>query len=435
MGAAGQREATGYDGSRRGPRATLIAIACLLGLGLLLPASAPAAAPTLPLPGGKYIGETGKHKSRALKVKVRGATDGATVQGFVRYRCARIKARFTSDDGTFVAKDRNARGKVVFKAKGKFKRLKKAVGEVKRLKKSRRKPGCKPADFKAKLSNQGPIKMKTISYGPFPTEPTGGHGDAHDGGGRGGHSVGRGNLEKPCTDCAIVGMLPELREADGSRGNFDTGSMLHHVVFFNGAERDATCQGWPQRWFASGNERTPRVLPRGYGYEVAPEDNWSLLTHLMNMGDEAKPLFIEMTFFYVPGATGVEAVEPFWLDVDGCGNSEYMTPAGRHTESRDFTVPASLAGKIVATGGHLHDHGEKIVLRNVSADERICKGRAAYGSDPSYEGHIESAGGCTGRPLAKVRSGQKLRLSATYDAPQALHDVMGIMMGYVAPRP
>lgn len=405
--------------------ATLIAAA----LAWLVIAASAAGSPTPPLPGGKYVGET--TKGSTLKVKVKAASTEAVMRGRVILPCSRKAARFRSDDGRFVAKRTNRRGKVLLKVRGRFVRMQKARGKVERVRMSGRKRGkrrgrCTPARFSAELANSAPITMKTVRYGPFHTEPTGGHG--------GGHNVGLGDLEKPCEDCYLVGMLPNLVSPDGSTANFDTMAMLHHAVFFNQDAADATCGGWPERFFASGNERSPFVMPRGYGYRVNAGDRWSLLTHLMNMEAEAKDLFIEVTFFYVDGPADLEAVTPFWLDINNCGNSEYATPTGAHTETRDFTVPPAMAGKIVAIGGHLHDHGDWIRLTNTSRGERICEGQAGYGADPTYMGHIEHVGGCTGRPLATVDAGETVRLLSHYEAPEPLGDVMGIMVGYVAPN-
>ncbi|MGB2851506.1 MAG: hypothetical protein WBC01_07550, partial [Solirubrobacterales bacterium] len=106
-----------------------------------------------------------------------------------------------------------------------------------------------------------------------------------------------------------------------------------------------------------------------------------------------------------------------------------------HTEVRDFTVSPSWAGKLVAVGGHLHDYGERISLTNASRGKTICSATADYGSNSSYEGHIESVGGCSGRPLTSIAAGETLRLRSRYDAPEPIHGVMGIMTGWVAPSP
>jgi hypothetical protein len=405
---------------------TLVALVCLFSVGLVSGAAATAATPSPPLPGGRYVGETEKRIDRSIKIKVRAAGSRSTSSGYVRYRCGGIKAPFESTDGTFIAEQRGKGGKLRFKATGSFEEMNGVVGAVKRLAKGLRRPGCGPAAFTAALKNAPPIETKTISYGPFDTDPTGGHG------GGGGHNVPLGDLEKPCTDCHLVGILPDLREADGSRANFDTGSMLHHVVFSNTTESDSTCPNRNQRIFGAGNERSPIAIPRGYGLPVSAGDDWRLITHIMNMGMHAKPLTIEVTFYYVKGDALID-VTPFWFDIDNCGNSEYMTPAGRHTATWNYEIPPRLDGEIVTIGGHLHDHGEQIKLVNTTRDETICGGMAGYDTDPSYMGHIESVDGCTGRPVARLKAGDAVRLLSRYDAPEPIDDVMGIMFGYLAP--
>lgn len=402
----------------------------LVAFGALVALAAPATAATEPstlsppLPGGKYLGKSAAGSGAPVVVKVPANNIGSALRGVVRFPCAGISARFRSDDGAFVARKRR-RGKTIFKVQGSFRKMNVAGGAVVRLQRKLRHGACRPSRFKAVLRNAPAIHKSTVTYGPFPTMPSMGH---HGGGG----NVGRVDLEKPCEDCSLVGMIPELREADGSRANFDTGAMLHHVVFFNLNADDATCPNRPQRFFASGNERTPTLLPRGYGYNVSADDDWSLSTHLMNMSDQPKDLSIEVTFYYVKDASALEGVKPFWLDINNCRNSEYETPAGTHTEARDFTVSPEMAGNLVSIGGHLHDHGTRIDLENVASGERICRSRAGYGRDPSYEGHIESMSGCLGR-VARLEAGDNLRILSSYEAPETLHDVMGIMVGYVAP--
>lgn len=314
----------------------------LIAFGVLaVPAIAATAeaAPSPPQPGGKYVGKSFTGNGKRIVVKVPARNGGNGLHGVVRYPCAGVSARFRSDDGTFLARKRRG-GKTIFKARGSFRRMNVARGSIVRLNRNLRHGRCRDAGFKTVLSNAPSVHKATVTYGPFPTMPSMGHGA--------GGNFSRANLAKPCEDCPLVGMVPELREADGSRANFDTGAMLHHVVFFNHSADDATCSRWSERFFASGNERTPTVLPRGYGYDVSAGDDWSLITHLMNMSDQPKDLSIEVAFYYVKDAAALTGVKPFWLDINNCGNSEYETPAGVHTEARDFTVSPAMAGRLVA---------------------------------------------------------------------------------------
>ena len=60
----------------------------------------------------------------------------------------------------------------------------------------------------------------------------------------------------PCRDCMIVSMHAGLEYPNGSIADAGTGMWLHHTVFQNLMREDAMC-GHGQRFFASGNERTP----------------------------------------------------------------------------------------------------------------------------------------------------------------------------------
>lgn len=382
------------------------------------------AAPTAPLPGGKYIGLTDAGNGQRIAVKVRSDSSSESLRGVVRFGCAGVSARFSTDDGRFVARKR-FRGRTVLKVRGRFANMNRAKGSV-ALSKLLRHGRCRTSQFRAHLVNSPRIHERTVTYGPFSVEPSMGHG-------HGGLNTSLANIEKPCEDCSVVAMSADLREADGSRANFDNQSMLHHVVLFNQDAEDATCPGWPERFFASGNERTPFLLPRGFGYDIAAGDRWRLITHLMNMGDQTKDLFIQVRFAYVEDTSELRGVKPFWIDINNCGNSQYETPAGDHTEVRDFTVTPEMAGRVVAIGGHLHDHGTHISATDATSGRMLCDAAAGYDNDPSYMGHIDTVGGCLGRSIGRIRAGDTLRLASSYSAPETLSDVMGIMIGYVAP--
>jgi hypothetical protein len=67
-------------------------------------------------------------------------------------------------------------------------------------------------------------------------------------------------LFMPCSDCGITHIRADLEYPNGSYANADTGMWLHHTVFYNMNRTDTTCSKWPERIFASGNERTPADL-------------------------------------------------------------------------------------------------------------------------------------------------------------------------------
>lgn len=73
------------------------------------------------------------------------------------------------------------------------------------------------------------------------------------------------NAAMPCQDCLITAALPNLEFEDGTTANANTSMSLHHTVLFNLNRTDATCETFPERFLAAGNERTPLDLTLG-GY-------------------------------------------------------------------------------------------------------------------------------------------------------------------------
>ncbi len=274
----------------------------------------------------------------------------------------------------------------------------------------------------------------TQRYGPFVVPAKGrdmGAGPMQEKMGMGAMKTFVQQTAPPCHGCSITRMRAQLVDAAGRVQNWNTGVMLHHMVLFNTARPDLTCAGgrfWKERFFASGNERTPMRLPRGYGYRIGANDSWRLLTELMNMDTRPRTLYLRVRMTY--STRPLRPVTPMWLDVNNCGNSEFSIPAGRSNTPWSYTSPVS--GRFVAAAGHLHDGGKRIRLANATRHRTIVNSVAGYGQRRRYEGHIASMSGRVGRNLGRVRAGDTLRLNAVYDAPMARDDVMGIVIGYLA---
>ena len=78
-------------------------------------------------------------------------------------------------------------------------------------------------------------------------------------------------------------MTASLVYQDGRVAGWNTDAQLHHMVMLaqGGGKTDATCAAslfglLGQRFFASGDERTPVISPPGYGYFVGRE-NWHMI--------------------------------------------------------------------------------------------------------------------------------------------------------------
>jgi hypothetical protein len=184
-----------------------------------------------------------------------------------------------------------------------------------------------------------------------------------------------------------------------------------------------------ERFFASGDERTAVTFPAGYGYRVRWYDSWNLIADLMNMGQSAQTVYIELRVTVRPSWESVRSLKPVWLDIDQCGDSEYTIPAGPSDTHRDWTV--NVPGAVVAMIGHVHGHGVRVEATNESLDgASICNSVATVGADPH---HVESMSTCVGDPVAVVQAGQTVRLHSVYNSSHPADDVMGIMLGYIRP--
>ena len=239
----------------------------------------------------------------------------------------------------------------------------------------------------------------------------------------------------PCSNCYMTGAGIDLVYEDGTTANLDTGAMLHHIVMFNGSRPDATCSpetpmgGLGQRFFAAGNERTGSDLPAGFGYHLGKEPVQSAI-EIMNHAAEQKTVYLKADIRWVPDSTaGMKAVTPVWLDQNNCNTSQYAVPAG--PSNRVWRWTSNLTGRVLFTGGHVHDGGIKIDISNETAGQHLCTSYAGYGNNPAYMGSVESMTTCNWDRLGTVRRGETIAIDTFYDSPTAQSDVMGIVLAFV----
>ena len=179
----------------------------------------------------------------------------------------------------------------------------------------------------------------TINYGPY-TIPAG-NGDPH------GHHDGMGmitnqlstNVQRPCSGaaCTLTGIKADMVYADGTTANWNTEAMLHHMVLLagGGGRTDLMCPAgfggvsgsqFTERIFASGNERTPvDFTGSSLGVKLGSSDQLHLVADLMNIKTSPQTVYIKIEYKWATGTdnTSRTGVRPVWLDVDGCGDSEY----------------------------------------------------------------------------------------------------------------
>jgi hypothetical protein len=404
----------------------LVGATIALAFGLLCAPLASARTLThggLPIAGATYVGRTSSGERVTIRIasdRVHGAESGT-----LHVACAAGGADLVTSDGAFTARWKQSR----HTATGVFD-VSTVHGRVDALS-----AGCAGGRFSAKLASPSGVRVSTVRYGPdalmpmsmsmpMPKSMFNMNGAMQDFWSR--------DARQPCSDCYIVGIVPNFVYPDGRVANYNTGAMMHHIVLFDDSAHDASCPSWPQRIMASGNERTDITFPRGYGYYVGAGERWSLLAELMSMRMRTQQVAPQLTYYWVPAAHQLRSVTPLWLDENECGDSLYSIPKGSSNTVWHYTVPASIAGPIVSIGGHVHDYGTHISLTDATTHTPICDSRASYGMNMAYMQNIESMSGCSGTPVATIHTGDRLSLDSFYTSPIAENDVMGIMVAYVA---
>jgi hypothetical protein len=144
-------------------------------------------------------------------------------------------------------------------------------------------------------------------------------------------------MKKPCADeCSLVTMQAGLEYANGSLAEPTNGGWLHHIVVVaSGANRkDAVC-GMPiERFFSSGNEKTPTAFGDVFEnkvksvFPITKSDSFSAELELMNMIDVPLDVWITIEYEFIPGPKpdGWLNAKALWLDVTNCGISSVRPP-------------------------------------------------------------------------------------------------------------
>jgi hypothetical protein len=270
----------------------------------------------------------------------------------------------------------------------------------------------------------------------------------------GGYQTFRHNdiVKPPPVKGSIVGM--DVRVVDTAGDEIPQSQlMLHHNVFTNGGpdnqRKDGACphRSVTERFYGSSEELRPLTLPRGYGYPTDPQDHWKMIWMVMNHRHQRREAYVEYRVTVDPAK--LTPVTPYWLSIVPCvSDPQYTVPGGGrpgavHKKSKTFTM--RKAGRIVAVGGHMHGGAHDLRLTQPACGNRtIALNDPTYApaGDPLYtvhpllhepdpksiNWHQWSDGWAIGR-------GDKLRVTATYDASRPHMRVMGISHVYLAEDP
>jgi hypothetical protein len=208
---------------------------------------------------------------------------------------------------------------------------------------------------------------------------------------------------------------------------------LHH---FNLVDPDRAELFSPvaRRVMAAGRETAGQDLPPIIGYPLTAGSRFLIVSMLKNPASQQRTAFLTIRLQYVPERHRLVrplAVYPFFMDVMGnVGGKEFAVPPGRTIRAWEGSPRTSA--RILALGGHLHDHARKLELTDVTT------GKTLWSIAPQTEN-----GRVTGVPRAmvfhrggiKLRPDHRYRVSVEYYNPgltPSPHRGMGVVAGIVA---
>ncbi|PKS11565.1 hypothetical protein jhhlp_003330 [Lomentospora prolificans] len=255
-------------------------------------------------------------------------------------------------------------------------------------------PKCKPRTITPKPEALEPIHFKDLGaqrakfrYGPFLVP------GVHDPETMGMKEF-QGPIDLPCTDCYVTNFLAGLEFEDGSNANAHTGMWLHHTVFLDASQTDPTCDTWPLRIFASGNERTVLDISnngtRNVGVYLPSNSNVTHITELMNESALSRAAYLTVDYEFLPAASAPASFRPalpIWLDISGtCSNGQYNVTTDDPVFDAEIAWDATVSGEILNVIGHLHDGG---VRQDFSVNgELACEHTARYGEAAEFITHV-----------------------------------------------
>lgn len=212
----------------------------------------------------------------------------------------------------------------------------------------------------------------------------------------------------------IHGFEIEMLDAEGHEIPLD---LLHHVNFIDPDKRELF-SAMARRVMAAGRETMREKLPDVIGYPISDGDRMLISAMFANPFERDFPgSHLIVRFFYSTESDGFfqpRNVYPFYLDVMGpVGGKDFPVAPGKTVQYWEGN-PA-VDGRILAIGGHLHDHASKLALVDMTT------GKTVWETVPtrSADGRVTDVPGGSffwtlGR---KIYADHTYRISVEYDNP------------------
>lgn len=203
---------------------------------------------------------------------------------------------------------------------------------------------------------------------------------------------------------------------EDARGDTVPSLTLHHVQVLLPEKRELLLP-IPFRLMGAGAETRSAALPPGMGVPVQAGDSVLVTAMVHNPGDRSlEGVRVRLELDYLPDPPGrrVTAVYPFFLHVtDPEESSSYDLPPGR--SERSWEARPGVEGRVVALGGHLHQHAEEIRLEDTVTGRVIWRARPELDGEGHVVGVPRRHYVWTRGPL--LRKDRTYRVVAAYDNP------------------
>lgn len=250
----------------------------------------------------------------------------------------------------------------------------------------------------------------------------------------GGHGMG----EQPEPRLGRIPITGWLRGFDvelvDEAGNPVPRALLHHMNLM-APDRRELFSPMMQRVAAAGGETGPVLLPRPLAYPVK-EGMRVLLTAMLHNPTEEDYRGVRVRVrlpYRAGGILPVVDVFPFYMDVmPPAGVHAYDLPPGRSEQSWEGSP--SVSGRILAMGGHLHEHAVLMRLEDVTAGKVLWETRPILTDDGQLAGMPQRT--FLRRLGLPVRKDHVYRLTAVYESPagETLEEgAMGALGGVILP--
>lgn len=233
----------------------------------------------------------------------------------------------------------------------------------------------------------------------------------------------------------LHGFAWEIRDEGGRPLPND---LLHHVNLLEPDARELFAP-IPRRVLAAGSETPPQSMPRLLGYPVESGTRILIVSMFANPTETDHRAYLHVRLPYTPrerpGLIAPRTVYPWYMDAMGpVGPKDFPLPPGR-TE-RTWEGSPAIDGRVLALGGHVHDHAVELRLEDATSDEVLW--RIAPREDES--GHVVSlpTGQLWWKGGIPLRKDRRYRIVVVYDRPTgapAPDGGMGVVGGILLAAP